>query len=333
MNTMMHMADGLISINIGVIFTIVSVIMMVLALRHIKQDHDDKKIPIMGVMGAFVFAAQMINFTIPATGSSGHIGGAILLCIILGQYPAFLSLCSVLIIQCLFFGDGGLLALGCNIFNIGVLPCFIAYPFFVKPILKRGINPKNVMLSSVLGVVVGLELGAFMVVVQTVISDVTALSFTTFVSLMLPLHLVIGLIEGIITTGVVLYVLKDQKDMLDNSLYNHSFQSINIKKQLLVFSILTILVGGGLSLYASNNPDGLEWSIENIVGTSEIENKDKTKEKITRAQETMTIFPDYNFSNSDGFLGTSISGLAGGALTLMVVGGIGYLLVRKKKHE
>ena len=91
----------------------------------------------MGVMGAFVFAAQMINFTIPGTGSSGHIGGGILLCLILGQYPAFLSLCSVLIIQCLFFGDGGLLALGCNIFNMGVLPCFIAYPLIAKPIFTE----------------------------------------------------------------------------------------------------------------------------------------------------------------------------------------------------
>ena len=74
-------------------------------------------------MGAFIFAAQMINFTIPGTGSSGHIGGGILLCLILGQYGS-LSLCSVLIIQCLFFGDGGLLALGCNIFNMGILPTF-----------------------------------------------------------------------------------------------------------------------------------------------------------------------------------------------------------------
>ena len=72
------------------------------SIKKINQEHDDRKIPLMGVMGAFIFAAQMINFTIPGTGSSGHIGGGILLCLILGQYPAFLSLCSVLIIQCLF---------------------------------------------------------------------------------------------------------------------------------------------------------------------------------------------------------------------------------------
>ena len=117
-SVLMHMADGLISVNIGVIFMIISFIMIGFSIKKINQEYDDRKIPLMGVMGAFIFAAQMINFTIPGTGSSGHIGGGILLCLILGQYPAFLSLCSVLIIQCLFFGDGGLLALGCNIFNM-----------------------------------------------------------------------------------------------------------------------------------------------------------------------------------------------------------------------
>ena len=147
------------------------------SIKKINQEHDDRKIPLMGVMGAFIFAAQMINFTIPGTGSSGHIGGGILLCLILGQYPAFLSLCSVLIIQCLFFGDGGLLALGCNIFNMGILPCFVAYPLIVKPLLKKNITSSRVLLASILGVVVGLEMGAFAVVLQTLASNITESQF------------------------------------------------------------------------------------------------------------------------------------------------------------
>ena len=135
---LMHMADGLISVPIGFIFVVISFIMIGYTLYKMRTQHDEHKIAIMAVMGAFVFVAQMINFTIPGTGSSGHIGGAILLCLILGQYPAFLSISAVLIIQCLFFGDGGVLAMGTNIFNIGVLPCFIAYPFIVKPLLSKG---------------------------------------------------------------------------------------------------------------------------------------------------------------------------------------------------
>ena len=76
----------------------------------------------MGVLGAFIFAAQMINFTIPATGSSGHLGGGLILTILLGPYAAFLTIASVLMVQALFFADGGLLALGCNIFNLGFFP-------------------------------------------------------------------------------------------------------------------------------------------------------------------------------------------------------------------
>ncbi len=78
-------------------------------------------IPLMGVLGAFIFAAQMINFTIPGTGSSGHLGGGMILAILLGPHAAFLVMASVLTVQALFFADGGLLALGCNIWNLGVL--------------------------------------------------------------------------------------------------------------------------------------------------------------------------------------------------------------------
>ena len=78
----------------------------------------------MGVMGAFVFAAQMINFTIPGTGSSGHLCGGMMLTALLGPYAAFLTMIGVLLIQCLLFADGGLLALGCNIWNMAFLRVF-----------------------------------------------------------------------------------------------------------------------------------------------------------------------------------------------------------------
>jgi cobalt/nickel transport system permease protein len=103
------------------------------SIKKIKDDMDERKIPLMGVMGAFVFAAQMINFAIPATGSSGHLGGGLMLAILLGPYAGFLTMASILTIQALFFADGGLLALGCNIFNLGFFTCFVAYPLIYKP--------------------------------------------------------------------------------------------------------------------------------------------------------------------------------------------------------
>ena len=117
----MHMSDALLSPAVGGVMTAVSAGAIGFAVKKIAgANFDEKKIPLMGVMGAFVFAGQMINFTIPLTGSSGHIGGGILLAALLGPFPALLTLASVLLIQCMFFADGGLLSLGSNVFNMGV---------------------------------------------------------------------------------------------------------------------------------------------------------------------------------------------------------------------
>jgi len=124
----MHMADALISPAVGGVMLVATAGLTVYSARKLKEEIDDRKIPLMGVLGALVFAAQMINFTIPGTGSSGHLGGAMLLAVLLGPYAAFLTMASILTIQALFFADGGLLALGCNIFNMGFFPCFVAFP-------------------------------------------------------------------------------------------------------------------------------------------------------------------------------------------------------------
>ena len=120
----------------------------------------------MGVLGAFVFAAQMINFTIPATGSSGHLGGGLILAILLGPYAAFLVIASVLTVQALFFADGGLLALGCNIFNLGILPAFVAYPFIYRPLAGSEPRPRRGP-RGCRSRRRGLQLGAFSVVLET----------------------------------------------------------------------------------------------------------------------------------------------------------------------
>ena len=112
------MADALVSPAVGGAMFAASAALIGISARKVRENFDNSKIPLMGVMGAFVFAMQMINFTIPATGSSGHIGGGMMLAALLGSYPAFLVISAVLIIQALFFADGGLLALGANIFNM-----------------------------------------------------------------------------------------------------------------------------------------------------------------------------------------------------------------------
>ena len=113
----MHMADGFISPAAGCTMWAASAAMTMLCARKVRQEKEMRLVPLMGVLGAFIFACQMLNFTIPGTGSSGHLGGGLILAILLGPYAGFLVMAAILAVQALFFADGGLLALGCNIFN------------------------------------------------------------------------------------------------------------------------------------------------------------------------------------------------------------------------
>ncbi|MFR5880959.1 MAG: energy-coupling factor ABC transporter permease [Cloacibacillus evryensis] len=225
-----------------------------------KEELSEKKLPIMAVAGAFVFAAQKINFTIPATGSSGHIGGGILLAALLGGAPALLTISAVLVIQCLFFADGGLLALGSNIFNMGVIPCLVIYPLLFKPLMKKGTASGRLTLASVVSVVVALQLGAFSVVLETLASGITALPFSSFVLLMQPIHLAIGIVEGLVTGAVLSFVWKTRPEILESAESGDDTRRRPAEKVLAMLAALTLVTGAILSGFASD-PDGLEWSV------------------------------------------------------------------------
>ncbi len=334
----MHMADALLSPAVGGVMTAVSAGAIGYSVKKLTGDSfDEKKIPMMGVMGAFVFAGQMINFTIPGTGSSGHIGGGILLTALLGPFPALLTLSAVLLIQALFFADGGLLALGCNVFNIGVLVCLLAYPLLFKPFIAKGMTRTNIMLASILSTVVGLQLGSFGVVLQTLASGVTELPFGAFTALMQPIHLAIGVVEGCITAAVLCYVHKIRPEVLDCAANNKKIGAgVPIKKVLVSFVLAALLVGGGLSLFASENPDGLEWSMLGVAGTAELERDDAVHSTLGNVANATAIMPDYSFWGNDASgAGTATAGIVGSTITILLAGGIGLLIhfTRKKTAQ
>ena len=211
----MHMADALISPAVGGAMWAATAGLTVYSARKLKQEMDDRKLPLMGVLGAFVFAAQMINFTIPATGSSGHLGGGMILAILLGPYAAFLTMASVLTVQALFFADGGLLALGCNIFNLGFFPCFIAYPLIYKKLVGERPTQGRILLGAMAAAILSLQMGAFGVVMETWFSGISELPFSTFVLMMQPIHLAIGIVEGLVTATVVAFVWKARPEILE----------------------------------------------------------------------------------------------------------------------
>jgi cobalt/nickel transport system permease protein len=339
----MHMADALISPAVGGVMMAATAGAAAYSIKKIQDDMDEKKIPLMGVMGAFVFAAQMINFTIPGTGSSGHIGGGILLSALLGPYAGFLAMVSILLIQALFFGDGGLLAYGCNVINMGFYPCFIAYPLIYKVIAGKHADPKKIFWASLAAVVLGLQMGAFSVVLQTLLSGKTELPFSTFVMLMQPIHLAIGAVEGLVTGAIITFVWQARPEILDQAAQGGSLKRTSIKNVLAGLAIAALLTGGTLSWFASANPDGLEWAMIRTAGTAELESESGIHQRLTALQEKTAFLPDYGFKTtaeegeegsavwSSPNAGTSVSGLLGGALTLLFAVLIGWSIRLAKR--
>lgn len=313
--------------------------------KKLKENMDDKVIPLMGVLGAFIFAGQMINFTIPATGSSGHIGGGMLLSILLGPYAAFITIASVLIIQAFFFADGGLLALGCNIVNLGLFPCFICYPFIYKKIAGSDIERRKIFIASTLSVIIGLQLGAFSVVMETLASGISALPFKTFVLLMQPIHLAIGFVEGVATSAILLFIYNAQPELVTGAASAEKGSSVKPSRKVFIGLVTaTVLVGGVLSWFASTHPDGLEWSMFRTAGVEELNGPELGIHSLLSEFQKKTAFlPDYNFritENAPGQQegdswpavnsGTSLSGLVGGGLTLLLAVLVGFALKRRK---
>lgn len=345
----MHMADALLSPAVGGTMWAATAGLAAYSSKKVGQEMDDSKVPLMGVLGAFIFASQMINFTIPATGSSGHLGGGLILAILLGPYAAFLVMASVLAVQSLFFADGGILALGANIFNLGFFPCFIALPFIYKPIAGNNPTPQRITIAATLAGVIGLQLGAFGVVLQTVTSGISELPFTTFLILMQPIHLGIGLVEGIVTAAVVNFVWASQPEIMVKAAAHQAMGGISVKKVIIGLAVVTVITGGALSWFASANPDGLEWSIAKVAGgDGELESSEGIHKNLAHLQEKLAFLPDYGFRSSGEEPkeeakeepswpavdpGTSVAGLVGGILTLLVAIAIGWLLRRSGSNS
>ena len=356
----MHMADALLSPVVGGAMCAVSAGTIAYCSGKVRKELDDSKVPLMGVLGAFIFAAQMINFTIPVTGSSGHLGGGLILAILLGPYAAFLTIASVLVVQALFFADGGLLALGCNIFNLGFFPAFIAYPFIYKKLIGRAPTTAKISVASIIAAIAGLQMGAFGVVLETIFSGVSSLPFSTFVAMMLPIHLAIGIVEGLVTAAVVSFVYKARPEIMQSALEAHPIGSHTVRNIALAFLAVAVVTGGIVSWFASKNPDGLEWAITKVTGQEELKGPDQGLHAALNAlQEKIAFLPGYSFKKPaeakrealqpvtvqphqavqpeqkpeapEDSVGTSVAGLVGGTITLGLALLIGYILKRRNK--
>ena len=343
----MHMADALLSPAVGATMWLASGAALAWSARRIRAQGDDRLVPLMGVLGAFVFAAQMINFAIPATGSSGHLGGGLLLSILLGPHAALIVIASVLTVQALFFADGGLLALGANIFNLGVLPCFIAYPLVYRPIAGDGTSVPRIAIGAAVAAIVGLQLGALGVVLQTVASGISSLPFSAFLLLMLPIHLAIGVVEGLATAAIVLFIRRARPDLIAPAAGTPPSRA-SLKPLLATLGLAAVITGGALSWFASSQPDGLEWSIEGAAGSARLAAPAQGLHGwLAGLQQKLSFLPGYGLPSAahaaepdktaqaapwpaiDG--GTSLAGLVGAVVTLALVWALALLLKRRRR--
>jgi cobalt/nickel transport system permease protein len=337
------MANELLSVPVAAGGFAVSGVWLAAVCHKIKDSVSGEKAALMGIMGAFVFAAQMVNFQLPLMpGTSGHLVGAVLLAIILGPHLAVVTLTSVVVVQCLVFQDGGILALGCNILNMVVVPVYVGN-FLYRLLRSKLEGTKGVYIAAVAACVLAVEAGAVLVPLQVGLSGVLSIPVLSFLLTMAGVHLIIGLMEGLITAAVLCYIMSVRPSVLDQGSLRNSLSAPSF---VAVTAMLTLIIAGGVSLLANENPDGLEWSYAERPDQTDfepvIENDSKVIAAADQVQSKYSPMPDYSRRNtsigevnteavsSQGW--TSLAGVFGAIITMALIL-LAANLLSKSKHR
>ena len=209
----MHIPDGFIDLPTSIAFTAVSTAAVGVALKKAKSELSEKTAPLAGLTAVFIFAVQMLNFPV-AAGTSGHLLGGALAAVLVGPWVATLALTIVLLLQALLFADGGLTALGLNVFNISILAVWVAY--FIFLILKK-ILPKtktSLIVSSAIAALISVPVSAFGFWVQYAIGGNATFPLETVLTAMISTHILIGIGEAIITVLTISAIMASRSDLV-----------------------------------------------------------------------------------------------------------------------
>jgi cobalt/nickel transport system permease protein len=204
----MHIPDGFLSTQIWALMWVASGLVLMYALSKVKGKLKEKAVPLMGLLAAFIFAAQMLNVPI-GVGTSGHLLGATLAAVLLGPFAAMIVMSAVFIVQAIFFQDGGMTALGANIFNMGLIGAVIGYYVF------RAINAVSgrLLVSVAIAAWCAVMLASIATAIELVVSGTATLEIV--LPAMAGVHAVIGLVEAAITVAVLAYILKTRPDLME----------------------------------------------------------------------------------------------------------------------
>jgi cobalt/nickel transport system permease protein len=307
----MHIPDGFLNAKTAAATAVISMVGVGIAVRQIRRTFPPNRVPMIGLAAAFIFAAQMLNFPV-AGGTSGHLIGAVLAAVMLGPHAAILVMTSVLILQCLLFADGGVTALGANVFNMGILAPIVGYGIYQMVLRAVGDSLRSRLLAT-----------AFAAWCSTVAASIAcagqlALSGTVAWQIAFPamtnIHMLIGIGEGLITTLVVLAIAKSRPELLSQATQpNLGFKG----KELIGYGLL---ISAGLAVFiapfASSWPDGLE----RVAGRLGFEGK--------AAQQPLipSPLPDYSIP---GLHSAVASTVLTGVIGLIAAFCLAYLLARK----
>ncbi len=307
----LHIPDGFLSVPVALVGWALAIAAIAFALRQTRGQLGSKQIPLMGVLAAFIFAAQAINFPV-AGGTSGHLLGGTLAAIVLGPWAAVLVMTSVISVQALMFQDGGLLALGFNIVNMGILTAFTGHLLYValKRVLGEGRN--SLLAAGAIGAWVSVVLGAIATALELSISGTSALNVA--LPAMTGVHVLIGLGEAIITVGALAFIYAGRRDLLDRGASAPAQGAANWVAVGLGIA-LTVAV---FSFAASPSPDGLERVAEN-------------NGFLDRALGPMfTILPDYTIPFISNPL---VSGILAVVVGTLVVFGLALAVARAQRRS
>jgi len=301
----MHIPDGFLSPGVYIICWAIAVLAIGAALRRTGRDLGERQIPLMGVLAAFIFAAQMLNFPV-AGGTSGHLIGGALAAALLGPWAAMLVMTSVVGLQALLFQDGGLLVLGANIVNMAVISPVVGYAAFSA--LRRFAADER------LGRLAGGFVGAWLSVVTAAAAAALQLAFSgtsafgVAMPAMLGVHVLIGIGEGLITVGALAFVMSTRRDLL-----SAATTGATANRWWWLAGLVIALALALLSPLASGSPDGLERVAED-------------KGFLDTAQDPpYQIIADYMFP---GIENENTATILAGIVGTVLVFGIGYALAQ-----
>lgn len=251
-----HIPDGFLSLTVSLVCWALAMAGVGLALWRSRDSLGERQVPLMGVLAAFIFAAQMLNFTV-AGGTSGHLIGGALAAILLGPWAGILTMTTVVGIQALLFQDGGLVAMGANILNMGIIATLVAYGVYRGMRLLAGDRRWGVLAGGFAAAWVSVVITAAAVAVQLGFSGTSPIGLA--LPAMTTVHVLIGVGEGLITVGALALVATARPDLVEAGQAAAPGGLRWVAAGLVVALALALI-----SPLASPHPDGLERVAENL---------------------------------------------------------------------